>query len=270
VRVISSRANSAVVEAAPIGKQTLACTKKCLHQSIPSHSQRRATLKMTVSHTIELHFPLPAYLSPELVIQHLQAYEPLITPHPYLLRYNRRPVGKDAASDPFFGEDGARIECYEVFERVVLVPLLGLYKDLRIPATFQSIPAGVRCRADAQGGVRVWSTYEVQRRDLGAEFKRAGRAGSDGVARDDLRDVVDGAGLGSPGAGEWELVEHARVECNAIVKPFVVRSFEAAHRDLCQKVIDELKRKTSKEHLAQPETESRRVPAMIPTSGAMA
>ncbi|KAH8765587.1 hypothetical protein F5883DRAFT_497046 [Diaporthe sp. PMI_573] len=211
---------------------------------------------MPASHTIELHFPLPAYLSPDLVIQHLQAYEPLITPHPYLLRYNRRPVEKDVTSDPFFAEDGARIECYEVFERVAIVPLLGLYKDLKIPATFQSIPAGVRCRADAQGGVKVWSTYEVQRRDLGAE--------------DDLHDIVDGVGLSSPGAGEWELVEYARVECNVIVKPFVVRSFEAAHRDLCQKVIDELKRKTSKEHLAQAQTESQRVPIVVAASGVVA
>ncbi|KAJ0115487.1 hypothetical protein N8I77_000846 [Diaporthe amygdali] len=222
---------------------------------------------MPASHTIELHFPLPAYLSPDLVVQHLQTYEPLIIPHPYLLRYNRRPVDeKDVIADPFFTEDGANIECYEVIERVVIIPLLGLSKDIKIPATFQSFPAGVRCRADAQGGVRVWSTYEVQRRDLGAEFERAGRADSDGVARDDLHDIVDGAGLSSPGAGEWELVEYARVECNAIVKPFVVKSFEAAHRDLCQKVIDGLKRTTSKEHLSQ----AQRTPVVVPASGVMA
>lgn len=214
---------------------------------------------------IELHFPLPAHLSPDLVIQHLQACEPLITPHPYLLRYSRRPVDeKDVTSDPFFTQDGARIECYEVVERVVIVHLLGLYKDIKIPATFQSIPAGVRCRADAQGGVRVWSTYEVQRRDLGAEFERAGRADSDGVARDDLHDIVDGAGLSSPGAGEWELVEYARVECNAFVKPFVVRSFESAHRDLCQKVIEELKGKASQEQIAQAQTHAHPAPLVTP------
>lgn len=226
---------------------------------------------MPASHTIELHFPLPAYLSPDLVVQHLQAYEPLITPHPYLLRYNRRAVDEtDVNADPFFAEDGAKLECYEIFERVVIVPLLGLSKDIKIPATFQSIPAGVRCRADAQGGVRVWSTYEVQRRDLGAEFERAGRADSDGIARDDLHDIVDGAGLSSPGAGEWELVEYAKVECNSIVKPFVVKSFEATHRDLCQRVIDELKRKTSKEHLAQAMAHTQRVPVLVPASEVVA
>ncbi|POS75913.1 hypothetical protein DHEL01_v205699 [Diaporthe helianthi] len=220
---------------------------------------------MPVSHVIELHFPLPACLSPDLVVQHLQACEPLITPHPYLLRYNRQPVDeKDVASDPFFTKDGARIECYEVVDRIVIVPFLGLSKDIKIPATFQLMPAGVRCRADAQGGVRVWSTYEVRRRDLGAEFERAGRADSDGVARDDLHDIVDGAGLSSPGAGEWELVEHARVECNVIVKPFVIRSFESSHRDLCQKVIDELKRKAGEEHVAEAQSHAQPVPVVTP------
>ncbi|KAK7741723.1 hypothetical protein SLS53_004783 [Cytospora paraplurivora] len=210
---------------------------------------------MPATHTIELHFPLPAYLSRDLVIQHLQTYEPLITPHPYLQRYDRRTVDvSDLVDDPFFTEDGWKIESYVVVERVPIIPLLGLSKEVKIPATFQSFPSGARCRADASGGaVRVWSTYEVARRDLGAEFERAGRADSDGVGHNGRdRDVLDdAAGLGGggfPGAGEWELVERARVECSAILKPFVVRSFEAAHRDLCRKVIDGLKGKTSRDH----------------------
>ncbi|ROV99486.1 hypothetical protein VMCG_06348 [Cytospora schulzeri] len=220
---------------------------------------------MPASHTIELHFPLPAYLSRDLVIQHLQAYEPLITPHPYLQRYDRRPVDlRDLVSDPFFTEDGWKIESYVVVERVPIVPLLGIAKDIKIPAIFQSFATGVRCRADAQAGVTVWSTYEVARRDLGAEFERAGRADTDGVGHDGwAHDVLDAAGLSSPGAGEWELVEHARVECNALLKPFVVKSFEVAHRDLCRKVIDDLKRKTSKEHPALVEEMPVPVPASI-------
>lgn len=224
---------------------------------------------MPASHTIELHFPLPDYLSRDLVIRHLQTYEPLITPHPYLQRYERRPA--DAGSlvgDPFFAEDGWGTESYVVVERVPIVPMLGLAKDIRIPATFQSFPGGVRCRADAQAGVTVWSTYEVARRDLGAEFERAGRAGTDGVGHDGWgHDVLDAAALSSPGAaGEWELVEHARVECNALLKPFVVKSFEVAHRDLCRKVIDELKRKASSELPALAEDS----PVTVPASTAVA
>ncbi|KUI68907.1 hypothetical protein VM1G_03728 [Cytospora mali] len=220
---------------------------------------------MPSTHTIELHFPLPAYLSRDLVIQHLQTYEPLITPHPYLQRYDRKTVSlKDLLDDPFFTEDGWKIESYVVIERVPILPLLGLSKDIKIPAIFQSFPAGVRCRADAQGGVRVWSTYEVVRRDLGAEFERAGRADSQGVGHDGWdHDVLDAAGLSSPGAGEWELVERAKVECSAIVKPFVVKSFEAAHRDLCRKVIDGLKVQTSREHPALVEETPVAVPASM-------
>lgn len=227
---------------------------------------------MPATHTIELHFPLPAYLSRDRVIQHLQTYEPLITPHPYLQRHDRRPVDlKDIVDDPFFTEAGWQIESYVIVERVPIVPLLGLAKDIRIPATFQSFPAGVRCRADAQGGVTVWSTYEVARRDLGAEFERAGRAGSDGVGHDGWdHDVLDAAGMSSPGGatagGEWELVERAKVECSALVKPFVVRSFEAAHRDLCRKVIEGLKAQAGTEYPAP----TGQAPVVVPVAGVVA
>lgn len=223
---------------------------------------------MPSSHTIELHFPLPAYLSRDLAIQHLQTYEPLMTPHPYLVRFDRRAADPSGlAADPFFAEDGWRAESFVVVERVPVVPLLGLSKEVRIPATFQSFPAGVRCRADAQAGVTVWSTYEVAARDLGAEFERAGRAGTDGVGHEGLdHDVLDAAGLGSPGAGQWELVEHARVECNALLKPFVVRSFEVAHRDLCRKIIDDLKSMTGKEHPAMVQE----MPVAVPASTVVA
>lgn len=224
---------------------------------------------MPSSHTIELHFPLPAYISRDLAIQHLQAYEPLMTPHPYLQRFDRTTptpaggVGRGAGGDPFFADDGWALESYVVVDRIPILPLLGLTKDIRVPATFQSFPSGVRCRADAQAGVTVWSTYEVARRDLGAEFERAGRAGTDGVGHDGWsHDVLDAAGASSPGTGEWELVERARVECNALLKPFVVRSFEVAHRDLCRRVVDDLKRRSSREHPALAEE----MPVAVPTS----
>lgn len=188
---------------------------------------------MPTTHQVTLSFPLPSYLSPDLVLEHLQNYEPLITPHPYLLKYNRRPVTvEELIDDPFFTETGRKLEAFEVTERVVLLPVTGFsswcYKDVRIPAVFQSFETGVRCRADAQGGVRVWSTYEIRRRDL------------DSSSTESI--VV------SPGAGDWELVEHARVECSHLVKPFVVHSFEGAHREICQRMIDEMVRSSAKDH----------------------
>lgn len=198
---------------------------------------------MVATHSITLHFPLPSYLSPELVLEHLQTYEPIILAQPYVQRFNRRAVNlKEVLNDPFFTETGRKIEAFEAVERVVILPVPGLSsllsKDVRLSPIFQSFDNGVRCRADAQAGVRVWSTYEIRQRDLGAEFERRG-----------------GAPV-SPGAGDWELVESARVECSPLLKPFVAKSFEGAHRDLCQRVIDELVRRSPKGHAFPPDASS--------------
>ncbi|KAF3767262.1 hypothetical protein M406DRAFT_234181, partial [Cryphonectria parasitica EP155] len=165
---------------------------------------------------LTLHFPLPPSLHPELVVSNLHAYEPLLQPNPYLQGYHRRPVDlDDLIADPFFTEHGTNIVSYEVHDRIPVV--LGLTKDVRFPAIFQSFPAGVRVRADAAAGTRVRSIYEVCR-----------GAGAGGVA--------GGGGAGSA----WELVERSHVECSAVLKPFIMKSFEAAHRDLCQKVLDNI------------------------------
>lgn len=41
--------------------------------------------------------------------------------------------------------------------------------------------------------------------------------------------------------GAWRLIEEARVECNAIVKPFVVKAFQNAHKDICKRILDGLR-----------------------------
>ena len=192
---------------------------------------------MPSTHQVTHSFPLPSYLSPELVLEQLQNYESLITPNPNLLKYNRRPVAvEELIDDPFFTETGSKLEAFEVTDRIILLPLAGFsswcYKDVRIPAVFQSFETGVRYRADAQGGVRVWSTYEIRRRDP-----------TTGSSAESV--VV------SPGAGDWELVEQARVECSHLVKPFVIKNFESAHREICQRMIDEMVRTSAKDHLRE-------------------
>lgn len=168
-----------------------------------------ATFKLT------LHFPLPPTLAPSTVLRALHAYEPLITPNPYLHSFSRLPVDLAAlVADPFFREDdGFNIMAYEIHDRI---PILGRLasKDVRFPATFQSFPAGVRLRADAAAGTRVHSVYEVV--------------------------VVDDA------AG-WELRETSVVECNPLLKGFVQKSFEAGHRDLGRRVLEELMERRQKE-----------------------
>lgn len=122
---------------------------------------------------------------------------------------------------------------YEIHDRIPVVAFLGLTKYVKFPAIFQSFATGVRLRADAAAGTRVRSIYEVCRREsVGEDMPRT--AGFEGARP-------------APGQGEWDLVERSYVECNALLKPFVMKSFEAAHRDLCQKVVDHIMGVTQKD-----------------------
>lgn len=207
---------------------------------------------MPASFDLELHFPLPSTLSPDTVLQAIHAYEPLIRPNPYLQGFERLPVNRDEiVSDPFFRDDGAswNLVKYEIHDRIPVLPAIGWMKDVSFPAIFQSFATGVRLRAEAAAGTTVRSIYGVER------------------ARE--REQMDGALLGTDGpttrlattqarpGGGWDLVERSHVECNALLKPFVQKQFEAGHRDLCQKVLDNLVAATQKNLPPLPAMEER-------------
>lgn len=184
---------------------------------------------MPATFDLELHFPLPPSLSPDLVIRNLHGYEALIRPNPYLQGFERQPVDlDDIVADPFFTEDGTNIAGYEIHDRIPIIAFLGLTKDVKFPALFQSFATGVRVRADAAAGTRVRSVYEVCHRE----------------ATD--ADSSPGADAQGQTAG-WDLVERSHVECSAFLKPFIVRSFEVAHKDLCGRVLDYILEATQKE-----------------------
>lgn len=184
---------------------------------------------MPANFDLELHFPLPSTLSPDVVIQNLHAYEPLIRPNPYLQGFERLPVDLDEIiSDPFFTEDGNNIVKYEIHDQIPVIPAIGWTKDVSFPAIFQSFPTGVRVRADAAAGTRVRSVYRVER----------AREHADGP-QSSSSDASQWAAQPRSGRG-WDLVERSHVECSALLKPFVQKQFEAGHRDLCQKVLDNL------------------------------
>lgn len=173
---------------------------------------------MPATFDLELHFALPPSLSPHAVIRTLHAYEPLIRPNPYLQSFRRLPVDLDEiVADPFFTEDGSNIVKYEIHDRVPVLPALGWTSAVVFPAIFQAIPTGVRLRADAAAGTRVRSVYGVEQVDVGV-----------------------GAAAGGRASGGWELVERSHVECNSLLKPFVQRQFEAGHRDLGRKVLENM------------------------------
>lgn len=185
---------------------------------------------MPTTFDLELHFPLPPPLLPDMVIQAVHAYEPLIRPNPYLQGFDRLPVDLDEIiADPFFTEDGSNIAKYEIHDRIPVLPAIGWMKDVSFPAIFQSFPTGVRLRAEAAAGTTVRSIYGVER----AREQAEGLSSTDGSQS-------------KPKSGGWELVERSHVECNALLKPFVQKQFEAGHRDLCQKVLDNLVAATQK------------------------
>ncbi|KAB5572727.1 hypothetical protein GE09DRAFT_681941 [Coniochaeta sp. 2T2.1] len=178
---------------------------------------------------ITTRVPIPQHLSAQTVLSALHAYEPLITAHPYLVKYERRAVPlEDLVDDPFFRADGLKLQAYVVHERVPIIKGVAS-KVVVIPCVFQSFTAGTRCRADAQGGVTVRSSYEVRRRGevpIGHGEKEAAKAAANGEPY------------------EWELVEIAVIDCPSLVKPFVTHSFASAHREILQRVVDEVIAKT--------------------------
>lgn len=218
---------------------------------------------MPASFDLELRFPLPAILSPQLVIQNLHSYEPLIRPNPYLQGFQRIPVDlDDVVADPFFTEDGTDIAAYEVHDRIPVV--FGLTKDVKFPAIFQAITTGVRVKADAAAGTLVRSTYEVCPHRYEQHQENEGEDYQQGDIDEFLGHPSHGNGGGNSNGQQlqqqqvqqqtqqWELVERSHVECSAVLKPFIMKSFEAAHRDLCQKVLDNIVKAATAEQDTMP------------------
>ena len=178
------------------------------------------------SFTVITKVPLPAHVAPEAVIAAIQAYRPLIEANPHLQNYERRGVGiQEVVDDPFFRDDGKRLQAFTVYQRVTIIPGVGSWatKDVAVPCVFQSCQFGARCRAEASAGVTVRSSYEVRRRG-------------------EIRSGSKPEPPPGPGEGDYELVEVSNVECGALVKPFVRHSLAGAHQEVLQRLADEVVR----------------------------
>lgn len=164
---------------------------------------------------------VPPELSREQVIAHLQKYETIIRMQPVVERFERiHPEKLDhCLADPFFTQDkdGTDITTYEIFERVPVLPFLGITRLIQAPVYFQSLVEGIRAKVEAPAGTVVRTTYTVQPLD------------------------GDGAGEARRGGCKWQLVEDAHVECNVLLKPLIAKSFDEAHATLCQRVLDDLR-----------------------------
>lgn len=178
--------------------------------------------------TVITRAPIPAAIPPAKVIAALQTCEALITPNPYLERFDRRTVPpEETANDTFFNPSNggsSSLQGYTVYERIPIIPGVGQWatKQVVIPCIFQTINPGVRCRGEAEGGVTVRSSYEVRRR---GEVKEG-------------PDLVVGPGE----EGDYELLDISSIECGALVRPFVKMRFSSGHQAILKQVIEDLQK----------------------------
>lgn len=187
------------------------------------HGSRIKPVNMPASFKIETQAVLPVNISREQIIAHIQKHETIIRMQPNVDHFEQLPSDCIKAhhilEDSFFTQldsgGDPDIVTYEIHERLPIIPFLGISTVIKFPAHYQNFTTGVRVRADAPGGTIVRVTYVVrplERSGLGAELRR----------------------------GAWRLVEESQVECSAFVKPFVIKTYQGAHTNISQRIVDGL------------------------------
>jgi hypothetical protein len=177
------------------------------------------------SHTFKVAVLIPDSLAPADIISALHIHSNCLTLQALTTGHKEIPTTDTAVlADPYFSPaDSSSIKTYEVTEGIIIIPGIGDWgkKYITFPARFQNTPSGLKTRADAAAGVVVRAEYSVQPGGADAE--------------------VEGEGEGI-GYAEWVLVEVATVECAWWLMPFVKRSMEEAHRDICRKLVTKVGR----------------------------
>ncbi|KAK9343358.1 hypothetical protein V1522DRAFT_424145 [Lipomyces starkeyi] len=173
------------------------------------------------SHTFQLTALLPSSLTPADIISALHVHENCLTLHAFTTGHKEVPATDPAVlSDPYFSPtDSAPIKTYEVTEAVVIIPGVGDWgkKFTTFPAWFQDTTTGLKTRADGPVGALV----------VRAEWRvRPGGA----------YEEVEGKEEGP----EHMLVEDVTVECAWWLMSLAKRSVEAAHRDICRKLVEKV------------------------------
>ncbi|KUI55864.1 hypothetical protein VP1G_03292 [Cytospora mali] len=205
---------------------------------------------MRSQHHLTVRLPLPRDLPPDLIISALQSYTPILKHQALVTNYQQTSIDLAALqADPFFRADGLDPAAFTVYERVTFLP--GVAKEISFPVLVQRFQNGIRARAAAPAGVSVYSQHVVNRKGAaggavgegaiedGGRWLREDRAMQARMEKVSSKEIVDKVSGGGE-AGEYEMVETVSVECNSMLMPFVKGSMEAAHRDICRKIIEEL------------------------------
>lgn len=186
---------------------------------------------MPARHNLTIRIPLPSVLPAEAVVEALQSQSPVIRHQPLITRFEKVPVALESVvKDDFFLETGLKIASYKIYEKVTVVP--GVKTEISFPAVLQNIPGGLRSRAEAPGGVRVWSEWLVVPRPA-ERWPGEHTSGK----------------LGAYVEGDYELVETTRVESSRMLMPLVKGQMEGAHRDMVRRFLDEVAQKIGRETL---------------------
>jgi hypothetical protein len=191
---------------------------------------------MRVQRQYTISVPIPPSVPPSIVISHLQTISPVIRHLGTLSRYEPADARlPDIQNDPFFHQSGASVSGFQIYELITLAP--GLTKEVTYPAYFQPSHGGVRCRANGAAGITGWADYTVRQRreDSSSASPEASSSAAGGMGStpsttaSEMDDYYH----------EYEIHETLLVEANSLIMPFVARTMEESHRDLCRKIIEE-------------------------------
>lgn len=184
-------------------------------------------------HNYHVAAALPPSLTPADVIAALHDHNTCLTLQALTTGHEKLPEAPATTQkDTFwYPPDLNPISAYHVTEVIQWMPGVqwGRY-NLVFPSCFQNTKHGLKTRADASGVV------------LRAEFRVIKGSSSDGE--------VDGEGEGL-GDVDWVLVEDVEVQCNWLMMPFVKGKMEAAHRDICRKVVEKVVMEKQQEAVAR-------------------
>ncbi|KAL1965735.1 hypothetical protein VTN77DRAFT_5235 [Rasamsonia byssochlamydoides] len=234
------------------------------------------------THTLRIAVPIPTdLLSPiEDVIPALHNHANCISLQALTSGYREVPTREDspAYSDPYFtaaagsrndNNVGDRIKSYLITEGVVLIPGIGNWgkKFITFPAWFMDTERGLRTRADAPMGVRVWAEWRVEEKHApagigqaetqeGTQTRHQEDRGTQEQEQEQAQaqmqilppDPTPSSSSNSPAGDQpvlpnqtdWLLTEVVTVECARWMMPLVRKNMADAHREICEKIIKRL------------------------------
>lgn len=178
---------------------------------------------MRSQHRFLVSIPIPSSLPPEFVLSFIQTYTPTLQSNPVIADFTEKPTDiSSVTSDPYFGPPDDSLRTFQIHEVITLAA--GLRKETRWPTVFQRTPHGIRSRANATVGIVVWAEWMVRPRQDSTATSPVEPGNTPSTDRT----------LGE----EWELYEEVTIEANSLLMPFVSRTSNDVHSEICQKVLD--------------------------------